>query len=271
MPERGTIAQPGQAPAVEPTAGAMVAALYGQLTPRPGWPDDLAAHALFYNRSLAMGWLDESSDGTGPRGLWAMNDAGWQHPRGEHDTGLISWFQVDATTPPSDRPLPIQPFLRCACDATAQAGAVELSTIQILAPAQGLDSRRWPPYVPLPALRTKDGLPTADPATITPVSITISSGTHQGIEAAAPHLAAGLQRHAGDVVRLLDRSGDPTQISLRPPFDDSFWDGPARYQLTLAGELAWSPEYVGWVAELVADLSAQFLIKAPLLVTVTRQ
>lgn len=119
------------------TAGTMFAALYGDPAPN-AWRDresEPDAHSLFLDRSLAMGWLDDRSAGGGYEdhmlrapGLWAMNDAGWNHPlAAPGPPELISWFQVEASAVAGDRPLPVQPFLRCAESATARAGALHLS------------------------------------------------------------------------------------------------------------------------------------------------
>ncbi|MGH1553925.1 hypothetical protein ACRAWF_24065 [Streptomyces sp. L7] len=56
-----------------------------------------------------------------------------------------------------------------------------------------------------------------------------------------------------------------------PPFDDSFWDGPALDTVVLGGELAeWSCDAVGWLGEVLADRAASAGVRAPLLVTVAR-
>ncbi|MGL5824400.1 MAG: hypothetical protein ACRCYU_06125, partial [Nocardioides sp.] len=87
MLERGTAPQPGLAPGGFRSAGTMFVALYGKLTLHP-WLDPVAdqdAYSLFYQRSLAMGWLIEQARGPGLgstegeavslAGGWAMNDA----------------------------------------------------------------------------------------------------------------------------------------------------------------------------------------------------
>ncbi|MEW2128971.1 hypothetical protein [Streptomyces sp. NPDC005435] len=95
----------------------MFAALYGELI-RYAWHDPASEHdayQLFYQRSLAMGWLEEG----GVPGLWGMNDA-----------GAVA----------EERPLPVQPFLRCAWDTTARIGTVRLSALQALLPGLGHDA-----------------------------------------------------------------------------------------------------------------------------------
>ncbi|RSN54358.1 hypothetical protein DMH01_36030 [Amycolatopsis sp. WAC 04182] len=65
-------------------AGTLFAAFYGGLTPHP-WraPDtDRDAYLVFYERSVAMGWLRDT-------GLWGMNDAGQEHPHA--DASLAEW------------------------------------------------------------------------------------------------------------------------------------------------------------------------------------
>lgn len=56
-----------------------------------------------------------------------------------------------------------------------------------------------------------------------------------------------------------------------PPFDDTFWGGPASDTLVLRGELAeWSCDAVGWLGEVLADCAAAAGVRAPMLVTVAR-
>lgn len=121
------------------------------------------AYQLFYQRSLAMGWLDDRGAGGGLEdrmlrapGLWGMDDAGWNHPLAAPGAELVSWFQVDVSAVADDRPLPVQPFLRCAQDATARAGTLNLSAVQLLLPVQGLDPSSRPPYAPVPSILTVD-------------------------------------------------------------------------------------------------------------------
>ncbi|WP_433073695.1 hypothetical protein ACQP1P_26035 [Dactylosporangium sp. CA-052675] len=159
------VARPGIAPgARRRSAGTMVAELYGELAPHPGAEPD--AYGLFLTRSLAMGWLDDTSAGGGAEdrttrapGLWCVNDAGWTHP--DAGPGLVAWFQVDVTAPAGDRPLPVQPFLSCAHDAVARAGTADVTAVRLELPVGGIDPRTRPPYAPVPALHTAGWFDTA--------------------------------------------------------------------------------------------------------------
>jgi hypothetical protein len=184
-------------------------------------------HSLFYHRSIAMGWLDDRSAGGGVEdhllrapGLWGMNDAGWNHPLAVPGTGLVSWFQVDASAPAGDRPLPVQPFLRCATDATAWAGTLHLSAIQILLPVQGLDAALRPPYAPVPAMRTVGWFAERDPRSRTPVEVSVNSGGDPSIRAVAQQLTEHLAHLEQDVFVCTSHDLAGRDAGLPPPFDD---------------------------------------------------
>jgi hypothetical protein len=261
----------------------MFAALYGELVSHP-WRDPESEHdaySLFHQRSLAMGWLDDratvvrgggSEDHTlGAPGLWAMNDAGWNHPLAAPGAELISWFQVEASAVAGDRPLPVQPFLRCAENTTARVGTLYLSAVQVLMPVQGLDAASRPPYATVPSMRTIHWFAERDPRSRTPVEVSINSGRAPSIPAVAKQLTDHLGHLDQDV--FVCRAHDVTSRDdvLPPPFDDSFWNGPPLHGVVLRGELAeWSCDAVGWLAEVVADSVAQLGVRSPLLLTVTR-
>jgi hypothetical protein len=258
----------------------MFAALYGELVPH-AWRDpdsELDAYSLFYHRSIAMGWLDDRSAVGGfedrmlrAPGLWGMNDAGWNHPRAAPGAELISWFQVEASSVADDRPLPVQPFLRCAWDATARAGTLDLSAVQVLLPVQGLDPASRPPYAPVPAMRTKEWFAECAPEARTPVEVNINSGRDPSIPAVAKQLTDHLARLDQDVFVCGSHDVAGRDAVLPPPFDDRFWNGPPLHGVVLRGELAeWSCDAVGWLAEVVADSVAQLGVRSPLLFTVTR-
>ncbi|MEU3404998.1 hypothetical protein ABZ766_13795 [Streptomyces sp. NPDC006670] len=92
-----------------------------------------------------------------------MNDAGWSHPLAAPQQNLISWFQVEVSALADDRPLPVQPFLRCAQDTTERIGAAHLPAVQILLPVQGIDASARPPYTLVPSMRTSDWFGECDP------------------------------------------------------------------------------------------------------------
>ncbi len=204
-------------------------------------------------------------------GLWSTNDAGWGHPLGAVDTDLISWFQVEATAVADDRPLPVQPLLHCAESATARAGVVDLAAIQVLLPVQGLVGVARPPYAPVPAARTTEWFPACDPRTATPVEVTVTGGRDRAVTGSARALADDVARVARPVFdcRGLDVVGPE---ALRPPpFDDRFWNGPASDGVRMRGHLSeWTTDAIGWLSEVIADVSARLGIRAPALVTVTR-
>ncbi len=283
MSEQGATAQPGIAPTARRTAGTMFAALYGELVPH-AWHDPESEHdayQLFHQRSLAMGWLDDRAgaaegDASGGRtlvapGLWAMNDAGWSHPLAAPASNLISWFQVEASAVAGDRPLPVQPFLRCAQDTTQRIGAVRLTAVQVLLPVQGIDASARPPYAMVPSMQTPDWFGEYDPRARASVKVRIDSGRDPSIPAVAPRLARCLSHLDQNV--FAGGAGDdvPPGDFPAPPFDDRFWNGPPRHGMTLSGELAeWSCDAVGWLAETVADSAAHLGIRTPLLLTAAR-
>ncbi|MGH3947830.1 MAG: hypothetical protein ACRDSE_01710 [Pseudonocardiaceae bacterium] len=278
MPERGETAQPGVVPGGDRTAGTMFAALYGELVPHPWHDPEHDAYQLFYQRSLAMGWLDDRGAGGGCEdrmlrapGLWGMNDAGWNHPLAAPGAGLISWFQVSASAVAGDRPLPVQPFLRCAENATVRAGALHLSAVQVLLPVQGLDPSSRPAYATVPSMRTRHWFAERDPEARTPVEVSINSGQDPSIPAVAPQLVDHLARLDQDVFVCRSNDVADRDAVLPPPFDDRLWNGPPLHSVLLRGELAeWSCEAVGWLAEVVADSAARLGVRSPLLLTVTR-
>jgi hypothetical protein len=261
----------------------MFAVLYGELVPH-AWRDPESEHdayQLFYQRSLAMGWLDDRATGArgsgsedhtpGASGLWAMNDAGWNHPLAAPGAKLISWFQVEASAVAGDRPLPVQPFLRCADDTTARAGTLSLSAVQVLLPVQGLRASSRPRHATVPSMLTIDWFAECDPESRTPVEVGINSGRDPSIPAVAERLTDHLRRLDQDVFVCRSHHVAGRDAVLLPPFDDSLWNGPPLHGVVLRGELAeWSCDAVGWLAEVVADSVAQLGVRSSLLLTVTR-
>lgn len=283
MSEQDATVQPGIAPTARPTAGTMFAALYGNLVPH-AWHDPATEHdayQLFHQRSLAMGWLDDragTGEGTasGGRthpapGLWAMNDAGCSHPLAAPEPSLISWFQVEASAPADDRPLPVQPFLRCAQDTTERIGTVRLTAVQVLLPVQGIDASARPPYTMRPSMRTPDWFGECDPQARVSVKVRIDGGLDPSIPAVAPQFARRVvppdqNVFAGGIDEVFPPGGFPA-----PPFDDRFWNGPPLHAMTLSGELAeWSCDAIGWLAATVADSAAHIGIHTPVLFTIVR-
>ncbi|MEV0680160.1 hypothetical protein AB0I60_26920 [Actinosynnema sp. NPDC050436] len=252
---------PGLAHGARRFAGTMFAAFYGEFTPHP-WrsPDtDRDAYLVFYERSIAMGWLRDD----GPAGLWGMNDAGQEHPLA--DASLGAWFQVEAESVPGDRPLPVQPFLRCAGDAVARLGSLALDAVQVLLPVQCLDTTSRPEILRSPTLLTTAWFADSDPTARTSVRVTLAGGRSPAVLSIASWLAEL------DQVVFACESHTTDQADIKPPFEDSFWNGPPRHSVTLHGTLAeWSPETIGWLAGLLADLSARQGVASPLLLTASR-
>ncbi|WP_239149661.1 hypothetical protein [Streptomyces sp. SID12501] len=257
----------------------MFAALHGDLVPH-AWRDPGSEHdayQLFHQRSLAMSWLDGTGTddtGTGAPGLWAMNDAGWDHPLAAPGTELVSWFQVEAGAMPGDRPLPVRPFLRCAEDTTARVGTLRLSAVQILMPVDGLDASSRPPYAIVPSMHTADWFAERDPRARTPVEVGVSSGRDPSLPAAAKHLADNLGRLDQDVFvcESYDVTGRGGTDAPPPPRRSTTASGTARLcrawccaENSPSGRATRS---AGWLAEVVADSAARLGVRTPLLLTV---
>lgn len=273
----GAAAQPGLAAGAPQTAGTMFAALYGELVPH-AWRDpdpEQDAYSLFYQRSLAMGWLDDSNGSEahtlGAAGLWSMNDAGWDHPLAAAGARLASWFHVEVEAVAGDRPLPVQPFLRCAGDATARVGTLQLEAVQVLLPVQGLDASSRPPYAPVPSIRTIHWFAEGDPRSRTGVQVSINSGLDPSIPTIAQQLTDHLGRLDQDMFVCTSHDVGSPETELPPPFDDGFWNGPPIHGVTLRGVLAeWSLDAIGWLGETLADSVASLGVSSPLLLTVTQ-
>jgi hypothetical protein len=258
----------------------MFAALYGDLVPH-AWRDPESEHdayQLFYQRSIAMGWLDDRSARGGSEdhllrapGLWGMNDAGWEDSLAAAGPGLVSWFQVGASALAGDRPLPVRPFLSCAEEATARAGTLHLSAVQLLLPVDGLDPASRPPYARVPAMLTVGWFAERDPRSRTPVEVRINSGRDPSIPAVAQQLTDHLGQLDQDVFVCQSHDVAGRDAVLPPPFGDSFWNGPPLHGVLLRGELAeWSCDAIGWLAEVIADSAARLGVRSPLLLTATR-
>jgi hypothetical protein len=275
MESPGT-AQPGLAPDTASPRVAMLAALYGSLVRDP-WLDPgppPQAHALFGQRSAAMGWLDDRSDETGEtkaglRGLWTMYDAGWGDPEGANSP--ISWFHVGIRPESGRHGLPVQPFLRCAGDVTIRIGKVDINAVVLLLPSQIID--------------VSPEIWSASLASSNP-TYWFSYGNAQSRAAVKIDLRAGIGSAIADIgdslkndMRELDHhvftwvshavERPPPDQSL--PFDDSLWNGPAQSGITVQGMLAeWSLEAIGWLGETLTEAIARLGMHAPVVLTVHR-
>ncbi|MET7484840.1 hypothetical protein [Streptomyces sp. NPDC005538] len=240
------------------SSGTLSAAFYGEFAPHAWHDPEHDAYQLFHRRSQAMGWLDR---------LWGMNDAGQRHPLGVVGTRLVSWFQVDAGAVGGELPLPVRPFLSCAESVTARIGRVEVDTVQVLLPVQAIDTASRPAYARVPSLLTVEWFAGGDPRARVPVRVAVSGG---GAPASLAERVAGLDQDVF-VRRSHTGTGAVPDDLPPPPFDDSFWGGPAPDTLVLRGELAeWSCDAVGWLGEVLAECAAAAGARAPLLVTVAR-
>jgi hypothetical protein len=252
-------ARPGLTQGSRGVAGTLFAALYGELTPRPDRvPEtDRDPYIQFHDRARAMGWLDS---------LWGMNDAGREHPLAAPGSSLVTWFQAGVDAVPGDRPLPVQPFLRCAGDVTARLGALQLQAAQVLLPAHSLDVSARPQHARIPSLFTAAWFD--DVRSATPVHVTVDSGQDPAIPAAAQRIHQWLGELAQNVFRcesLTERAPLPS------PLPDAVWTGPPRHRVTFQGTLSeWTPDAIGWLGGFLADLAAREGAGVPLLLTVNR-
>lgn len=258
----------------------MFAAVYGELTTHK-WRDTHArsdAYSLFLQRSLAMGWHDgaelvDTGDGSqcqdiGAGGLWAMNDAGWRHPLVPDEAGLVSWFQVEVKRIRCDQPLPVLPFLHCVEDTLDRVGRLRLAAVQLLLPVQGIDPSSRPSHAPIPAMRSLSWFQESDPQARVRVEVSVNSGRNPVMSDVAQQLVEHLGRLDQTAFGCTSHTGDSPGTALRPPFPDSFWNGPPLHGVTLVGELAeWSLDAIGWLGEVVADSSALLGVHSPLLLT----
>jgi hypothetical protein len=257
LSEEHDVARPGLDPTGSVTAGPMSAAFHGRLDPHQAPESEHDAYQLFHQRSVAMGWLDDRSSAADAErvfkapGLWAMNDAVCDTRHAP--AGPFARFQVECSTPASDRPLPVQPFLRCAEETTARIGRAHLSAVELLLPLQGLTRVSRPRNALVPSMETCDWFGERGPQSRTPVKVTIDSGP-------GPSAAAVVQRLGIEL-------GDLEQDVFHPHKSER----DDRAGPTLRGELAeWSCDAIGWLAATIADSAAHLGVHTPLRITVAR-
>jgi hypothetical protein len=258
------------------TAGPLFAALYGSTDgPLAGNAREADEYALFYQRSLAMGWLDDRSAGgdeleVGHRaaGLWAMNDAGTKPPNGADNPRLVAWYQVEASEVADDRPLPIRPFLACAHEVTLRCRPYDLSAVQVLAPMRGINALRRPTYAALPTLLASAWFDDRTYGSEVLVNVELNSGTNPAVAESSVWLAAQLNSLNHKVFSMLSQ-GPQTSLPY-VPLADSAWNGPTERGLIIRGSLAeWSCDCIGWLVEILCDLLGQKGLRSPLLITVS--
>ena len=258
----------------------MFAALYGDLELHP-WRDPDSqhdAHSLFRERSLAMGWLDDRAASGGSEtslarapGLWALNDAGWEDPLGHTDSGLVSWFQVEASAAADDRALPVWPFLRCAGDVMSRVGTLRLTALQVLVPAQGVDPTRRPAYARVPSIATARWFAEPDSASSCAVQVDIYGGRATELGSIATAFGEVLTQLDQAVLKVqaIDAVGE--HYAPRAAVHDSAWNGPPTSGVRLRGTaVEWSIDVAGWLTEIATDCMSQVGVQSPLLVTLAR-
>ncbi|GAB3473769.1 hypothetical protein [Amycolatopsis cihanbeyliensis] len=259
-------ARPGLAPGStgEPP-GTLFAALYGEPARRPeaGSEDTEDAYSLFYQRSVAMGWLAE----VGPAGFWGMNDAGQEHP--DAAPAPFTWFQVGLERVPPGMPLPVQPFLCCAGEVAARLGVARPDTVQLLLPVQSLAASARA-KAPSSLLHTAGWFAGRSPRTR--IRATLDSGRAPTVPAAAPAMHTWMRSLEQEVVTWDSYpSTGHEPLAATVPFHDAFWNGPPGNRVTFEGTVAeWSPDALGWVAALLAEGAARNGVTTPVVLTAGR-
>lgn len=225
-------------------SGSMVAAIFGRLDVRGSIDLDALgedAYSLFAARAESMGWAAPAAGG--PGGLWGMNDAGQDWSGG---SAQVAWFQVAPTAPAS--PLPVQPFLACAGDSVARVGRLRLDAVELLLPVQaGTPS--------VGRLRAgANWFAAAGPADRVAVRMTVDGGEGgEVVQDAAARLLAALREPVAAGFVFEDVTVDPrAAVEPRPPVPGRWWLGDRHRPATFGAVLAeWSPDAIGWAAELV--------------------
>jgi hypothetical protein len=101
--------------------------------------------------------------------------------------------------------------------------------------------------------------------------VTVVVDVGQGPTLVAAPFAERLRRLDQDVFTVQRYEVADRGQGLRPPFHDSFWNGPPGNGVVLHGELAeWSCDAIGWLGEIIADVAVQAGVSSPLLYTVCR-
>ncbi|MFO7193368.1 hypothetical protein [Thermocrispum sp.] len=261
MPERYRDDPATPVPADIPT-GTLFAALYADSPVEVGpVPEGQQDHfSLFVAYSAAMGWLSDDDH----RGLWSMNDAGG--PRSGGDKRLCAWFQVGISQVPASRPLPVQPFLQCTGTVNARLGGPPAAEVLLLLPVQCLGTRS---RHAVPAMRTVGWFEAVPPEARVSAEVQVSIGRAGSREALNAAVADFL--HLDQPVLTSPTTAAPSAAPT-PPFDDTFWDGPATTTIALHGTLvSWEPVTLGWVAQALAECAAANDLGGSLLVTFLRR
>lgn len=270
-------AQPARAPSGGAGgANTMFLALHGALAWHPGQDPSVAAadaYSLFYARSSAMGWLREAVEGA-VGGVWGMNDA-------EQDTepgtppARVAWFQVSTIGPvPATRPLPVQPFLRCAGDVVTRIGTFDLQALQILLPVQGLDGsqRASSPRSALSSLSSDTGwFADAGPRSRARVQVTVDGGQDPTLRSIAHEVLEWMRPIRTDVFVCDSLSVATDDAVVLRPGADGLWVSPGDHQATFGGTLAeWSLDALGWLAAFLVEAAYQHGVRTPLMLSARR-
>lgn len=251
--------------------GTMFAAYHGTAV-RHSWPGldpdedpspDQDYYSLFVKHADAMGWLDED----GRQGLWGMNDAGGMRPQQTASLAPFSaWFQVETNAVSASRPLPVQPFLRCAMNVCNHFDTTDVDRVLLLLPVQRLGPRR---IGALASMRTARWFGDLDPEGRAEVELGIAVGESVRPGALDAAVSDFMQLRQTVLAYPLTTLGG---VGAAPPFDDSFWGGPPSAAAAVRGLLAeWSPESIGWIAQVLAECAAARGVGSPILLTVVRQ
>lgn len=272
-------AEPAALPGLK-AARTLYAALYGEFAPhpRPDARDEPRqdAYSLFYARSAAMGWLTPAVGGA-RGGLWGMNDAAAGPGLGP--PSLAAFFQVTLTEPAEGTLLPVQPFLACAGDAVARLGTLRLDAVKVLLPEHDADAdaRFASPSSLLTSRALQDALNwfgDCDPRRPAPARITLDGLADPSIRTAAPAIARWVREINQEVFDCESWSEDDHLVLLPAT---TFEGGPDcdhhcdHHRVTFRGTLAeWSLDALGWVAAFLADVSARYGVRTPLILTADR-
>ncbi|WP_426564182.1 hypothetical protein ACPPVT_22210 [Angustibacter sp. McL0619] len=260
----------------------MFAALYGRFIEHGGAPDwDADPYALFYRRSLAMGWLDDlefhprvgvaAEVRPGGAGLWSMNDAGFGEGGPSSDTWPALWFQIGVDPLPTERPLPTQPFLRCAGDAASQLGVLDLQAVQVLLPLQVLGDASDDLRLSTSLVTADWFSPRTDSHSLTSVRLTLEGGAAADLGTISVDDIVADVNGCDQRILTLTIGTDKLGPLIPPPFPDYFWGGPVSARVGLEGDLYdWSLDAIGWLAGFLGDICARRAIHSPLLLTVAR-
>ncbi|MFT4166394.1 MAG: hypothetical protein QM650_14235 [Microlunatus sp.] len=193
-----------------------------------------------------------------------MNDAGGRAAEGEFTpSDPLAWFQVEANPVSRRRPLPIQAFLQCSIDVCDRLEPFDLKKVLLLLPVQRLAVPRGGAV----AARNIHWFETLDPRNLVNVEMRLAAGKSAANGSLSDAVSDFIELEQ-TVLRQPVRAVQSTFDTV-PPFDDSFWDGPATETAALRGELvAWEPDAIAWLGQAMAECAATNGISSPILMSV---